>query len=742
MPFLQRTLLPVLFAFLCIGAFSPVRAADKDKEKELDVAAVAAGFRKHCVQVYLTVKRADGTAPSLGNFAADIANLRPSRFGGYWWGRRMVLMEDPGLDDRFIRSIEISTPDSTEKWPARLAGRFHRLQAILLEVLPDENGDFPEAHPLVFLNQPYDDEHAVCTYSWTGGEWKVSIAGGIATHQFSDAGMETGKVREQGILVNIDGLPVGAAFGKEVTFAAGELYWHGKGLRQAALVTNDSYLDLQNALTGKLRESVVETRIILRAEIDDDSYSSSLDDDDIDESTSEVRVPAIVVGARMLFIPVKLNAAAIARIENIQIVLADGRQVEAGFEGAIRNYMAIVARAEKDICDPGQLPAGFSFLNPMEIPEEAFLPGEAFLALPEKGLFLRHHIDYELGRRREIRDYDRWLGTFCGFRDAPVVSTRTNEDNGALAFGLDGKLLAVALAPRIPRSESSGDVSRGAGFRPLTYIHEVLTRLDAFDHTLVPIDAERGKRLIALGVEWQGMNVDEAKLFGASRATRGGDIGLLVSHVYPGSTAESLGLKEQDILLRLRVEGQNEPIELTPDDSHMLGFSLLDLEDMSVESVQRYMANMSPPWPSRENSLTRLLTSIGVGRDITVEYLREGESATGEFTTAYSPPDYNSAPRFAVKELGITVKPITYEVARYFDLAEDSGVIVSKVEDGGRGSVAGLYQYILIARVNGERVRGFEDFKEKIASFENGEVDVLELTVEGFGKTRLAKIER
>ncbi len=740
MPFLRSFVTTILFAFFLTIVFFPVQAAEN--EKELDAPEVAAGFRKHCVQVYLTAKSADGTAPSLGNFASDIANLRSSRFGGYWWSRRMVLMEDPGLDDRFIHSIEISTPDSGERWPARLAGRFHRLQAILLEVQPNENGDLPEANPLTFLDKPYEDKHAVCAYSWNGGEWKVMVGPGLSTHSFSDSGMETGKVANQGIMVNTDGQPVGALFGEEVTFAAGDLYWHGQGLRRSALVTANAYQDMHDSLTAKLRESVLETRIILRAEIDDDSPSSSLYEDEVDESTSEVRAPGIVVGARMLLLPVNFYAASIARIENIQVMLPNGSQVAARFEGAIRNYMALIAKTENDICNPAMLPAGFAFLNPMEIPEEAFLPGEAFLALPEKGLFLRHHIDYELGRRREIRDYDRWLGTFCGFRDAPVVSTRTNEENGALAFGLDGKLLAVALSPRIPRSDTSHDVSRDAGFRPLSYIHEVLTRLDAFDHTLVPIDAERGKRLIALGVEWQGMNVDEAKLFGASRATRGGDIGLLVSHVYPGSEAEKLDMREQDILLRLRVEGQNEPIDLTPDDSHMLGFSLLDLEDMSVESVQRYMANMSPPWPSRENSLTRLLTSIGVGRDITIEYLREGEFATGEFTTAYAPPDYNNAPRFAVKELGITVKPITYEVARYFDLPEDAGVIVSKVEDGGRGSVAGLYQYILIVRVNGEKVGGFDDFKEKIAAFENGDVDIIELTVEGFGKTRLAKIER
>lgn len=734
-----------LVVFMLAGLFNfaaPAPAADA--VDDVDFAEFVDEFMTHCVQVRVFGKSDEGEMPTVGDFAADIVNERPTLLGGYWWDRRTVLASDVGIADRFIRSIEISLPGSDKRWPARLKGRFHKMAAVLVEVLPDAEGTLPDSNPLSFLTLPYHEYACVANYGWEDDEWRLSLEGSLGAVTYNEHGAERIAVDTEGILLNDDGAAMGAVFGDSVVAAAGDNDWLGRGLRKARIILGDEYAATQEALRQRLAQSILEVRFRLRTDLEDESadWMAGYGEDGVDSSTYEVRLPGLVADRRFLFIPAHLNAASIARIEEIEIILPDGSSIAGDFAGACRDYMAVIVESVADLPD-ASAPAGFSFLNPMQMPQEAFMPGDAYLALPDKGLFYRRRVSYDLGRRRDYADSDRWRGLFRTFRDAPMVLTYTNEKPGSLAFDLEGRLIAVALAPRIVRADLAGDVQSGAGFRPLGHIYESLNKPGALDPTLMPTDAEAGKRMIALGVEWQGMDANTSRLFSAEKATRGGDIGLLVSHVYPDSPAAEMGLKEQDILLRLHVQGQAEPLELVPSESHMAGFSLLDLEDVSVESVQRFMAQLSPPWPSRENSLSRLLTGIGVNRAVRLEYQREGEILWADFTTRYAPPDYHGAARHKCELLGMTVKPITYEVARYFRRSlEAGGVIVYKIEEGGRGGVAGLYPYLLITQVNGKHVDDFDDFRDQVAPFEDGDDNAIEFTVEGFGKTRLVKIEK
>jgi hypothetical protein len=210
-----------------------------------------------------------------------------------------------------------------------------------------------------------------------------------------------------------------------------------------------------------------------------------------------------------------------------------------------------------------------------------------------------------------------------------------------------------------------------------------------------------------------------------------------VSHVYPASLADAIGLREKDVLVRLFVEGRREPMEIASDSFAESGFDM----DMSSETFRQLLQYLPSPWPPRDNPISRLLTRAGVGRNATLEYVRDGEVHRAEFETRYGEPDYGSARKERFRAMGLTAKPITFEVARYFGRPERSGVVVSHVEPGGRSSVAGLYQYLLITQVNGGRVANIDDFKAKVAAFEAGNAASVELTIEDFGKTRLVKIE-
>ncbi len=734
----MRTVL--LACVIAVAALTRASGSDRpeggqDGEPDILFAEAAELFRPHCVRVFIHAKSHAGKMPEVGEFAVDLQNERPTLVGGYWWDANHVVIEDPVLQDEYIRDIEISAIGSDQRFPAKVAGRFVKLQAILLEVLPDDEGEMPAAAPLKFVDgEP--EEGAILSYGWTEGEWRIVLDSGGAS-EITDAGAETMTPAAQGVIVNADGQAVGLAFGNRLLTGEASSYWLGPDVARSPILLTADAAAARGKLETALADAVLETRFRLRVKVeeDDDADNWSLDQEMTGNGAAEIRTAGLVVGDRHLFVPLALPAAGIARIEEISVHTKDGGELAAKFAGAFREYQVVLVETNEDI-PGGEPPYGFALLNPLVLPGEAFDPDPDLAKRPEHEYFQRWRIDYSLGRRRETADYDRWLGSLRGYRDDTVVLTCTNERDGSLAFDTGGRLAAVALTPRVLRARDAGDESPSAGFRPLDFIFRRLHQSEVFDPALAPVPEDEGRRLIDFGVEYQSLDANTARLFSAAADTRGGSIGLLVTYVYPGSTADKLGVREHDILLRLTLEGKKEPVELKDDSGG--GDSLFDSEG---ESFQELLAYMPPPWPARENALSTLLTTAGVGRAAAIDYLREGELKQADFVTGYGSPDYRNARREKFPVLGLVARPVTYEVARYFRRPDSSGVIVSRVEEGGKSSVAGLHQYLLITHVNGVKVSDLDDFKEKVKRFEDGAAKAVELTVDVFGKTRLVKIE-
>ncbi len=747
--FLPRALLAATLLFCCAVTTAPA-ADDADAEPEADFLELADAFRDHCVRVRIQAQSFNGEMPAVGAFADDIRHERPTLLGGYWWDDDHVILPDQGLHDRFIQSMAISPPGSDKTYPARLAGRFVSLRAVLLEVLPDENGDTPEAAPLDFIDGDIDAAF-LFAYAWEDGEWRVKTDTGLGAMTVADDGVETIALANQGVFIDDAGRPLGLAFGDQVivedeTFD-GISSWRGPELRYTPLFSAADARQAEEEMRKRLADAVLECRFHIRIKVDDDeesessSWSGYEDEPGTGREQPVVSAAGLVVGRRHILAPLALPGSGIRNIEEIVVIRPDGREMPATFVGACREYQAVVIAVEEDL-PIANLPAGFTLLNPaaarpMTAPD-ADVPARPW---PTGEYLRRWRVDYALGRRREVADYDRWLGVFRGVRSDVVVKTATNEEDGSLAFDVEGNLAAVALTPRLINSRSQprgGALKANPGFRPVDFLRRKLASPDVFDPALVPMDEDQGRRLIDFGVEFQSLDAETSRLFHASRETRGGRIGLLVSHVYPGSIADSLGIREQDVLVRLFVEGRREPMELSAGDGAGTGIDL----DMSSESFRQMLQYFPAPWPSRDNVISALLTGAGAGRSATVEYVRDGALRRAEFVTRFGEPDYRGAAKEAFKGLGMTVKPITFEVARYFSRAERSGVIISHVEPGGRSSVAGLHQYLLITRVDGAAVAGMDGFKAGTAAFEEGRAASVELTVEDFGKTRLVKLEQ
>ncbi|HUL42979.1 MAG TPA: PDZ domain-containing protein [Bacteroidota bacterium] len=64
---------------------------------------------------------------------------------------------------------------------------------------------------------------------------------------------------------------------------------------------------------------------------------------------------------------------------------------------------------------------------------------------------------------------------------------------------------------------------------------------------------------------------------------------------------------------------------------------------------------------------------------------------------------------------GLTLQPLTKQLADYFEVPDRRGILVSEVEDGSRAEKAGFKAGDVITKINGHTVRDVEDFQEELS---------------------------
>jgi len=175
-----------------------------------------------------------------------------------------------------------------------------------------------------------------------------------------------------------------------------------------------------------------------------------------------------------------------------------------------------------------------------------------------------------------------------------------------------------------------------------------------------------------LGVTIQDLKGDLADYYGLKAKT-----GVLVADVVPGDPADKAGIQPKDIIVKVN--------------------------DQAINT-------------SRD--LTSLAANLGVGDKAKVTILRNGESKTLEVHIGKRPLTMASVSEKPRKEregeYGFKVTDLTPEMARRFNLAETSGVIVIGVAADSKAAVAGIQQGDLIIEINHQNVASVKDFKNLI----------------------------
>jgi len=125
---------------------------------------------------------------------------------------------------------------------------------------------------------------------------------------------------------------------------------------------------------------------------------------------------------------------------------------------------------------------------------------------------------------------------------------------------------------------------------------------------------------------------------------------------------------------------------------------------------------------ARSEALPRLVAETPAGREVPVTVLRDGKTVKLTAKVAkLDEPDQKVASDASEKgKLGVAVEPVTPAVARELGLKETRGVVVRRVEDGGRAANAGIRSGDVILEVDRQPVKDVAALKRIVDKHPNG----------------------
>ena len=253
-------------------------------------------------------------------------------------------------------------------------------------------------------------------------------------------------------------------------------------------------------------------------------------------------------------------------------------------------------------------------------------------------------------------------GTYDDFIQTDAAINKGNS--GGPLFNMDGQVIGVNTAILSPTGGSIG-----IGFSMASnVVNKVVAQLREFGET------QRGW----LGVRIQDVTPDVAEAMGLGDTSAGA----LVTDV-PEGPAKEAGLLAGDVI----VQFDGKPIK--------------DVHD-----------------------LTRRVADAPIGQEVPLEVLREGKSQTlqvklgrreeAEATETAAKPGTPDAPAKA-EILGLTVQPVTTELAQQLNLPEDAeGLVVSKVDGTSEAYTKGLREGDVITEAGQQPVARLKDLQDRV----------------------------
>ncbi len=284
------------------------------------------------------------------------------------------------------------------------------------------------------------------------------------------------------------------------------------------------------------------------------------------------------------------------------------------------------------------------------------------------------------GRKTGLSD-----GSFEDFlqTDAPI----NRGNSGGALVNLNGELIGINSQILSPGGASGGNI--GIGFSiPSNMAKSVM------DQLLKDGKVHRGR----LGIGLQDLSSDLAEALDMKNIS-----GIIIGSVLKGSAADKAGLKQGDIITAVNGE---------------------KIEDGNV--LRNKVAGTAP---GTEIKLT--ISRDGKEQEFTAT-LEELNSDDLKKPASGQGDDDGTKPQNQGGKLGISLQPVTPQIAKQLDLESDSeGLVVTEIDPAGAAAEAGIARGDVILQVNKKKVNTVEEVKSAL----DGVTDKVALLVSRRGQT-------
>ena len=237
-----------------------------------------------------------------------------------------------------------------------------------------------------------------------------------------------------------------------------------------------------------------------------------------------------------------------------------------------------------------------------------------------------------------------------------------------------------------------------------------------------------------------GVSLQEVTKADTARLKLPAERGALVQSVEPGSPAEKAGLKVDDVILRFQGEDIRSVRQLARLVREEPAGRAASIEVSREGALQKLQAQLEAQRKARRAWRFEMpdLGRLGLDRDVEL----------GEVPEPPEPPEPPSAPEppspprtpllprvflrdHSPRRLGIEYQEIGAQLAKYFKLSGDEGVLVARVEEDGPAARAGVKAGDIILKLAGRPVKDGGDLRQALDTAGAGAKVTLSLQRDG-----------